>query len=114
MILREQASKLGRKTNHLVVANVRTVMDGGWFNHLFELVVPMLDDYRFMLFKVGHIVSAPYPLTIWVYGDSTGIKANTEADFIERVKETLQSEKTKQTIANFMALYQPESATPGA
>jgi hypothetical protein len=65
-ILREQAARLGPKTNHLVEARVRTSPGSGGKGlvHTFELVVPTLDRYTYQLFSLYHEVEPLYPVMI--------------------------------------------------
>ena len=80
IILREQASLLGKKTNNLVEAEVVQLepsrpeppivavqiepsMFETRFNYAFLIVAPPLNNYRYKLFTISHGIDA-YPVTI--------------------------------------------------
>ena len=79
-ILREQGEHLKDKTGGLVLAEVktRTISDEMFHNH-FELVVPMMDGYRYELLQVRHGVSF-YPLDVLPRGASVVV-----AEFFETI-----------------------------
>ena len=98
-ILREQASLLGKKTQNMVEANVRTQTFRGLFYHSFNLVVPTLDNYTYELFKISHAADL-YPVMIVSEANE---KLDTEDQFKECVHQILSSEKTKRVVANLLA-----------
>jgi len=97
-ILKEQASFLGKKTKHVVEAEVETRTLAGSFYHAFRLVVPALDNYSYNLFEISHEVN-PYPVSTG-YGAAT--LANEEA-FVNWLAQKLSSSETKRIIGNLLA-----------
>ena len=67
LTLKEQASILSSKTGGRIVGEVssgrRFISTDNGFAHLFFLVAPFLDDYRYQLFSVTHGVGL-YPLKV--------------------------------------------------
>src|SRR5947207_958727 len=83
-ILREQAEKLGAKTNRLVLAEVRQNLNvARCFEYNFSLSAPALGHYRYHLFSVLYGLDL-YPLTINHQG--TEVEVNSEAEFIESLR----------------------------
>lgn len=97
-ILREQASLLGKKTRHAIEGEVATHTLGSDFVHLFNLVVPALDNYSYELFRIVHGVSI-YPVRVWGSDESLP----DEEAFLEWLGRTLSSEKTKGIVGNLLA-----------
>jgi hypothetical protein len=101
-ILRRQAALLGEKTQQLVTADVATEASGGTYvTHNFRLVVPSLDNYKFLLFKVMHKVDNLYPLEAYFEGNTVHILM--QEDFVNWLKRTLSSESTLKRIDSLMA-----------
>jgi hypothetical protein len=110
-ILKTQALLLGGKTGHLVDADVRAVMDRDWVNLLFELVMPLLEGYRYKIFKVAYPAARLYPLDLYILNDPSKIEVASEADFIAKVSEILKEERVKTVIRSFMDMQRsPELA----
>jgi len=64
VILREQASLLGKKTNNLVEAEVKQLPPTNRkFHYAFLIVAPALDNYRYELFTISHGINS-YPIII--------------------------------------------------
>jgi len=124
-ILREQAAMLGKKTNGLVLASVRTTTrdsltrdektglraltrpghDAGngneGFIHSFQLVVPALEDYTYTLFRVEHGIEF-YPAEFHQPG-RMGQRADSEEEFIDILREILSSDNTRRVIGSLIA-----------
>jgi len=105
MILKQQASLLGVKTNHLLEAEVRTHTYYDSFRHSFDLVVPGLDNYTYELFKVSHGAKL-YPVTPLSEADArhNGEELLTEDDFKRWVHHKLSSPDTKRIVANLLSM----------
>jgi hypothetical protein len=97
-ILREQAALLGTKTKNLVEATVYTESYGAEFRHLFNLVVPGLNDYTFNLFTIQHGINL-YPVTVV----GRELRFETERDFTEWLRIFLSSDGTKKIVGNLLA-----------
>jgi hypothetical protein len=97
-LLREQASKLGAKTRHVIEARVDTKTANKTFVHSLVLQVPSLDDYEYELLKVRHGI-ALYPVS-----DANSLKEfPDEESFVEWLRQELSSPPTKRIIGNLMA-----------
>jgi hypothetical protein len=110
-ILREQAALLGKKTNHLLDGRVDTrVTIDGRFVHSFYIVAPALGDYTYKLFEVSHDEN-PYPVYGAALAASAGVilkpdlsvSLNTEQEFVDYVRTTLNLDNTKRVIGNLLA-----------
>ena len=97
-ILREQASMLGPKTNHLLEARVDSDVSNGTFYHRFTLVVPALDNYTYQLFVIEHGIDL-YPVK--ELGDPQ--RLNDEAEFTEWLRQRLTSPQTRKILSNLVA-----------
>jgi hypothetical protein len=97
-ILREQAALLGAKTKNLIEATVYTESVHGSFRHLFNLIVPGLDNYTYNLFAIDHDIDL-YPITVL----GTDLKFDTEEAFTDWLRNFLSSNKTKQIVGNLLA-----------
>jgi hypothetical protein len=98
-ILREQASLLGSKTNHLIEGQVDTQVSGSRFNHSFNLVAPALENYSYELFRIWHEVNI-YPVS---YGYQRGEQLENEEAFVDWLGQKLSSVETKRIIGNLLA-----------
>lgn len=98
-ILREQASLLGAKTNHLVEGKVETRVFGSRLYEFFYLVVPPLGNYSYELFRVSHDAKL-YPVQI---DDDPGHELSNEAEFVKWLGQKLSSPETKSIIGDLLA-----------
>jgi len=99
-MLREQASLLGAKTNHLIEGKVHSHASGTKFYHSFSLVVPALDNYSYELFQISHDVGF-YPVS--VENRSSYRELRNQGEFVEWLREKLSSPETKGLIGNLLA-----------
>jgi hypothetical protein len=97
-ILREQAALLGAKTKNLVEATVYTESYHGAFRHLFNLVVPGLNDYTYNLFTIEHGISL-YPVSIV----GRELRLETEQEVTDWLRDFLSSRETKRIVGNLLA-----------
>jgi len=120
-ILREQASLLGEKTQHLVEAEVEPWMEmapPGFFVYAFRLVAPTLGHYRYKLFTIAHDVVL-YPVEFSVDSDIQAeispsqreLGAPDEGAFLEILEKILGSQKTRRVVQALLT--QAEPATDG-
>jgi hypothetical protein len=99
-ILREQAALLGPKTNQLVKAEVVTRIEGPTIIHLFQIVVPTMDNYKYELLKVWHDVIL-YPVTLaW---EGMGYSLADESQFRDKLASALGSDRTRKLINALLA-----------
>lgn len=94
IILREQATLLGPKTNNIVEAKVQSSSSSsGLLQVLFDLVAPALNNYRIRLFTVFHPIEI-FPLLIRVEKPTKEIRIEGMDDFVVAVREILSGEET--------------------
>jgi hypothetical protein len=112
-IMKEQALRLGKKTGNLVIGEVRPMMDNRWVNLVLELVMPLLDDYRFELLKVAYPAFQMYPLSIYVMGPEK-TQVQSEQEFVEALRSILGSDKVRAVINSFVDMQRPRPVEIGA
>lgn len=112
-ILRKQAALLEKKTNGLVVAEVRSgidynsnvsVVSGGKevpLLHSFYLIAPALENYRYQLFRLKQSIDL-YPIEV-KDSPSGDIVVNDEPQLNEALKTIFAHEKTQQVIQSLIA-----------
>ena len=64
VILRSQASLLGRKTQGILKGEVVTVTSDVLVQHLLDLIAPVLDQYRATLLTATHQQNKVYPVRV--------------------------------------------------
>ncbi len=129
-ILKEQASLLGKKTQNLVEAIVRTnerMQAPERFAYDFYLVAPALSAYRYRLFTIMHGIQL-YPVNVYVDrdmaaeiapgrvgredmpmifsgipGEQRELLAKSEEELLEILKKIFGAKKTKQIIQALLA-----------
>jgi hypothetical protein len=106
-VMKEQALRLGGKTGELVQGDVRPEMDGRWVNLIFELVMPLLENYRYKIFKVAYPADRVYPLHVYVMNDPK-IEIDDPDSFIQQIKTILNSERIKNVINSFVDMQRPQ------
>jgi hypothetical protein len=70
---------------------------GGGFEHSFNLVVPLLDNYSYQLFNVAHGIDL-YPIHT-----GEGVPLESEGQFTSWLAKTLSSPQTKRIIESLLA-----------
>lgn len=128
IILKEQASLLGKKTKNLVEAEVvqfepsrpgppmvqiELSMFETRFNYAFLIVAPLLNNYRYKLFTISHGIDA-YPVTINVdmeiraeigYSEQREeLVAKSEDEFVEILKKLFNAQKTQKIIGTLLSM----------
>lgn len=112
VILRQQASSLGRKTKNLVTARVVSDQEGKNFVHALEVVAPALGGYTYSVLTVQHPVPI-YPIRVLDHLRDDQIKeANSEAEFEDILRGILSSDEMRQLLEVLIA--QSESVKPKA
>ena len=101
VLLKQEASDLGPKTNQLVKAEVRTTAQGdGNFHHDFLIVAPGLSNYQFQLFYVLHPITL-YPLSlVW---RQRGWSISSEEELVAKLKEIINDSDTKKIVTALLA-----------
>src|SRR6185437_953533 len=121
-ILRRQASQLRIWTKDLLEAEVKTYFENGEATHEFRIVAAALDGYAFSLFTASHSKDLVYPVTISYkpWDDAVEAKrgrfqlqgeeipsgartANTPSEFLDLLKDILNSGHAKSVIVSLMA-----------
>lgn len=119
-ILKEQASLLGEKTRNLVKASVNTRVStegrplgiSETIYYDFDIVAPLLNNYRFRLFTAAQDIMKIYPISIVlgeklareIYGHKEGrmsIRIDNEESLLAELERILSSESTKNIIRTF-------------
>ena|ERR1019366_1094536 len=100
-LLREQATALGEKTKNVVTAEVASSSDGGWIVHDLYIVAPAI-NYRYQLLTIRHPLLL-YPMLAKEPSSVAWIKLESEDDFIQWLKTTLTSDRTKKAIQAMIA-----------
>jgi hypothetical protein len=119
-ILREQASKLGERSQNLVEAEIEHVTDEYWsennngFTYAFNIIGRLI-DFKFNLFKIGHSVTL-YPIFIKLDDDILkelkgkykmtmyqAISVASESEFLEALKLIFSAVKTRKVIEAVLA-----------
>ena len=107
-ILREQAAALGPKTRNLVVAEVDTNARAPRFSyeekafvHQLTLVVPSLDDYRYLLLSLTHDIEL-YPVRVESLANDVQIDVASEEQLNEVLQKLLSAPKTKNIISSLL------------
>jgi hypothetical protein len=101
-IMKQQAVMLGKHTSNLLEAEVTTDIYDGDFRHRFVIAVPAL-DYRYELFTVSHDpmlypITVLHPITV-----SLVPKLRNEQEFVDWLKNVLNSDDTKRILASLLA-----------
>jgi hypothetical protein len=121
-ILRAQAAQLGRMTKGLLKAEVATTTGTNkWVQHQLDLMAPVLDYYRHRVLTARHHMDMVYPVTVDAecFNDPTGSpelgssrEAPTEEEFIQLVRQALQSNEVKLVIQSLIARSNEFRGTP--
>lgn len=100
-LLKQEAAYLGPKTKQLVTAEVVTnTLGDGRFHHVFSLVVPGLNNYKYGLFQVTHSITLYPVLVSWFNQNSSLIN---QEQLINKLKELIGSETTKNIVEALLA-----------
>lgn len=105
VILKEQASLLGQRTQNLVEARVHPSVPRYSeypFAYYFELVAPALDNYRYRLFVISHGVGF-YPVRIEFEEYANPHDAIGENEFMRELADIFSSERTRRIISSLIA-----------
>ena len=102
-ILKDQASSLSQKTKGLIEGEVTTSAQGKQFTHVFMLIAPSLNNYRYGLFSILHDI-ALYPITASF--QSMAYTLPDEKSFIEWLRKILNSTETRRIIQGILAQIQ--------
>lgn len=105
-IMKQQAQRLGEKTGNLVLGDVHPVMDKQWVNLIFDLVMPLLENYRFELLKAAYPAHQIYPMNIYVMNGEKQPVA-TQEEFVRVLGEYLKSDRVRSVISSFVDLQRP-------
>ena len=132
VILREQASLLGKKTSNIIQAEVQMLLTSAdadnEFGYAFFIVAPALNNYRYQLLTVWHQVDL-YPVQIFVEGqileelgsgvqieheynqhspeDIPYIAVDSEEQFLDNLAKVFGSSKTKRVITALLSQSDP-------
>jgi hypothetical protein len=118
-ILKEQATQLGAQTKNLLEGQVTTSAsaqgEDRLFQHVFNIVAPALDGYKYQLLTVTHKLD-PYPVTVrqpfrGVNAlaqrlQAQGEKLASESEFIDYLRKVFASDETRRVIGALLAQIQ--------
>lgn len=102
--LRYQATLLGRKTQHLVEAEVESNAlreNAGTIYHNFYIVAPLLGDYRYKLFYVAHGFDS-YEKRVVLADEQERIEFSNIGEFLDGLSVFLKSEKVRRLITGLV------------
>jgi hypothetical protein len=99
-VLRDQARRLGSRTNYKLLAELRTFPVGQNLRHNFEIVAPALGGYRYLLFSVTHPPEL-FPMTVDIDGEQSSILHDD--GFTQWLRQALSSERTKKILASLFS-----------
>ena len=105
-IMKEQAARLAGKTGDLVQADVTPKVSGSAVFLNFDLVMPLLENYRYNLITVIHSVDGFFPLTLKVLNKD--VKVEDQAAFVEHIRDALSSDRVKNVIRTFVDMQSQE------
>ena len=101
-ILKNQATRLGVRTDNRVTARVHTVASGDEFRHAFFIVAREL-RYEYELFVVIHSIDF-YPLKLVYFDGFSRIEsAVSEEEFVDLLGKVFRSERTTRLINSLLA-----------
>ena len=121
MILRNQAGLLYSKTQGTLLAQVMTTSTEEWVQYQLDLIAPLLERYRASLLTARHQLGEAYPVTVTSqafvpkpgplgalarspFGPPLDQRvAATQREFIDLVREVLQSPTTRSRIQSLIA-----------
>jgi hypothetical protein len=106
-IMNEQAILLGGKTGGLVLGDIRPEMEGRAVTLIFELVMPLLENYRYKIMGVVYPADQVYPLDIYVMDDPK-IRSEDSTSFIQNLRTILNSDRIKNVIRAFVDMQSPQ------
>ncbi len=113
-ILHAQATNLEQMTKGLLQAEITQVVgeEGTTFYRL-DIVAPALGSYRHGLFAISHQKEMVYPvkfvlpdgqsMPLYTHLNGSGEIAETEAEFLEKLKEVLRSSSVNAVIQSIIA-----------
>jgi hypothetical protein len=102
LTMREQATIISNKTGGRIVAEVATARHGNNFEHVFLLVAPFLDDYRYQLFRVIHPVDL-YPLELHADVMDQILQCKTSEEFETALRTIFASPQTIKVVRAILA-----------
>jgi hypothetical protein len=105
-VLKQQAELFGKKTKHLVEAEVRSP-DHAFFlqdkiRKSLYLVAPALGGYSYRLFTIEYGIE-PYPVVITGVGDDVARICPTKQEFLATLKDLFASQETRRIIVSLLA-----------
>lgn len=101
-ILKMQAAKLGEKTGGIILGEVQARVLGETIRSDFNLIVPALSNYRYRLLSITHGFEQ-YPVEIHgIPGREVLLSGNNEGEFLDALRQILQSESTRRVIESLI------------
>ncbi len=100
IILREQASFLGKSTKNILTGNIRTESWRNQFSHSFQIVAPNLNNYTYTLFTIVEEDIFGFPCK---FQSESSFSIKNEEELLARLKEIFSSDDTKKIINSLMS-----------
>ena len=100
IILREQASFLGKRTKNILTGNIRTESWKNQFSHSFQIVAPNLNNYTYTLFTIVEEDIFGFPCK---FQSESSFSIKSEEELLERLKVIFSSEETKKVINSLLS-----------
>jgi hypothetical protein len=100
IILREQASFLGKSTKNILTGNIRTESWRNQFSHSFQIVAPNLNNYTYTLFTIVEEDIFGFPCK---FQSESAFSIKNEEELLARLKEIFSSDDTKKIINSLMS-----------
>jgi hypothetical protein len=101
-ILRSQAALLASKTDGLVEAFVLSGKRNADLHYQFYLRAPALDNYAYLLLTVVHPVHL-YPVTLIAETTGEEYRADSQEQFVEKLRAILSSPETVKVVESLLA-----------
>jgi hypothetical protein len=102
-ILRQQGALLGQRTQNLVYGEVHaSEASENQFHFDFDLMAPVLGEYRYRLFSIRHGLSL-YPVEILTAESETPLRAADQPQFLDRLRSVLASAETQRVVGALLA-----------
>ena len=105
-VLKEQATALANMTGSVLQGEVNVTQNRGVFELDLNIVVPALDNYRYLVARATHRLDL-YPVTLmpgWeLYNQRVTVECPDEGAFEAALGEILSSEKVRRVLTSLLA-----------
>ena len=109
IILREQASLVGKLTEYMLDANVDRDRTNDYIRLDLSINAPALENYTYNVLSVTYDIHKIYPLTIRNQQTYKSQECSNEEEFVEALHSILSSDQVKKVIVNLLSQIKAES-----